>query len=41
MTDKAENPYDEKSDVPYDKEERKKCLKEMDKIVKDDIAQTE
>ncbi len=30
-----------KSDVPYDKEERKKCLKEMDKIVKDDIAQTE
>ena len=41
MTYKAENPYDEKSDVPYDKEERKKCLKEMDKIVKDDIAQTE
>lgn len=41
MTDKAENPYDEKSDVPYDKEERKKCLKEMDKIVKDDIVQTE
>ena len=37
MTDKAENPYDEKSDVPHDKEERKKCLKEMDKIVKDDI----
>ena len=31
-----------KSDVPHDKEERKKkCLKEMDKIVKDDIAQTE
>mgnify|MGYP000615217536 CR=1 FL=1 len=27
--------------VPHDKEERKKCLKEMDKIVKDDIAQTE
>ena len=24
MTDKAENPYDEKSDVPHDKEERKK-----------------
>ena len=22
MTDKAENPYDEKSDVPHDKEER-------------------
>ena len=41
MTDKAENPYDEKSDVPHDKEERKKCLKEMYKIVKDDIAQTE
>ena len=41
VTDKAENPYDEKSDIPHDKKERKKLLKKMDKIVKDDIAQTE
>lgn len=37
VTDKTEDPYHGKGDKPQNEEDRKKRLKEMDEIVKEDI----
>lgn len=40
MTDRADNPYHEKCDLPQSEVDRQKRLKEMDEIVKEDIENT-